>query len=99
MYSKKSVNSYARGTSPKRSYKRNIVLSPGVVSMAQSLLSGEVMTRAKDWAKGRGSKLAKSLKNPSKYYVILEKIGAPNQTIMTTEDKKQAKDFVKSKKG
>jgi hypothetical protein len=62
MYSKTAVKSYGRGVTPKRSYKRNIV--PGVTELATSLLSGEVMSRAKDWAKGKKTKLARKL-NPS----------------------------------
>ena len=62
MYSKTAVKSYGRGVTPKRSYKRNLV--PGVTELATSLLSGEVMSRAKDWAKGKKSKLAKRLHNP-----------------------------------
>jgi hypothetical protein len=66
MYSKTAVNSYARGTSPKRSYKRN-VLPVGASSLASSLLGGEVMSRAKEWAMGKRSKLGRKLHNASIY--------------------------------
>jgi hypothetical protein len=86
MYSKSSVSSYARGTKPKKSYKRNI-LPFGAVG-AQAALSTITEGAKEIWRRGKKSKLGRALKlNPGitidEAYKRLKSVG---WIVVPTED-------------